>query len=225
MTTKPKKTKAAQPAPVKSAIEYFDVPQGGSEWSELRRGIPTASGFQVLMARGDGKGRTTWMNKLAAEILTGNPSDNYQSADMVRGNTMEAEAREAYAFTRGVEIEQIGFIRNGKFGCSPDGLMAFKGKPRKKGLEIKTKKPELLIPMLQSGKRVLPNEHKAQAQGNIWLAEFDELDLSIYWPALPEYVVKVEPDLPYIAQLKEAAELFEYELRKLVKQLREMRGI
>src|SRR3546814_3942580 len=56
------------------------------------------------------------------------------NAHTERGHEQEPEARSLYAFMRDVEPVQIGFIRRGPLGCSPDSLVAGDGL-----LEIKTK--------------------------------------------------------------------------------------
>ena len=72
-----------------------------------RLGIPTASEFATILAKGRGdaesKTRRTYMAKLAGERLTGDPAENYTNAHFDRGHAMEPEAREMYAFAEGVE--------------------------------------------------------------------------------------------------------------------------
>src|SRR6185312_8191995 len=95
-----------------------------------------------------------------------------------RGKIMEDEARNFYAFTSAVEPERVGFIQNGPRGCSPDSLIGASGM-----LEIKTALPHILIDRIL--KDDAPPEHKAQCQGNLWIAEREWIDLAIYWPRLP----------------------------------------
>lgn len=121
------------------AIEIFDVPQNSPEWYACRLGIPTASMFGTIMAKGrggsgDSKTRWTYMMKLLGERLTGEPCENYTNEHMERGKVMEAEARDWYVFQTDAEVHRVGFIRNGEVGCSPDSLIGTDGM-----LEIKTK--------------------------------------------------------------------------------------
>ena len=46
--------------------------------------------------------RNTYMVQLAAEIFTGELEEGFKSADMLRGNAMEPEARDYYAFLNDV---------------------------------------------------------------------------------------------------------------------------
>ena len=45
------------------------------------------------------------------------------------GTETEQEARDYYAFSKGVEVKEIGFCTDdlGRFGCSPDGLVGDDG--------------------------------------------------------------------------------------------------
>lgn len=137
--------------------------------------------------------------------------ESYSNAHMERGKQMEGEAREYYAFTRNVEPVQIGFVKNGhRAGCSPDALLDDDGL-----LEIKTKLPHLLIPLLQ-GDGSCPPEHKAQCQGALWVTGRRWLDLVIYWPSMPMLVVRVGRDEGYIANLIGEVRAFNAELDEVV---------
>lgn len=194
-------------------IEIFDMDQGGNEWAQARLGIPTASKFATVMAKGEGKIRSEYMRKLAGEIVTGEPMDNFVSAHMERGKAMEDEARDLYAFIHDAEIRRVGFIRNGKKGASPDSLVGTEG-----GLEIKTALPHIQIERLLRGD--LPSEHKAQVQGNIWLAERDYWDFCSYWPKLPLLTVRVFRDDIYIKNMAGEIDRFNDELASMVETIR-----
>jgi hypothetical protein len=181
-------------------MQAFDFEQGSPEWFEARMGIPTASEFSTVMAKGkDGGasvGRATYLHKLAGEILTGEPMDNYSNAYMERGKEFEDEARRLYAFMQDVDPVRVGFIRNGDAGCSPDSLIG-----EKRGLEIKVALPHIQIERLKKG--TLPPEHRAQVQGSIWLCERDGWDFVSYCPKLPLLIVPVDRDDGYIAETVE----------------------
>lgn len=176
-------------------------------------GIPTASQFATVMAKGKGGGesktRRTYMLKLAGERLTGEPMDNYTNSHMERGQAMEAEARNAYAFMRDADPEPVGFIRNNTAGASPDSLLGDDGL-----LEIKTALPHILIDRLLKGG--LPPEHKAQVQGQLWVSERAWCDLVIYWPGLPLFVHRVARDDDYIQGLSKEVARFNAELADVV---------
>lgn len=194
-------------------LKIFDCEQRSPEWFALRAGIPTASEFATLLAKGKGgaesKTRRTYMLKLAGEILTGEPMENYSNHHMERGRIMEAEARDFYAFMKDVEPQPVGFIRNGAKGASPDALVGDDGL-----LEIKTKLPHLLIDLIL--KNEFPPEHMAQCQGQLWVAEREWLDLAVYWPKLPLFVRRIKRDRNYIEKLAHAVKAFNEELHQMV---------
>jgi hypothetical protein len=176
-------------------------------------GLPTASEFATVMASdkggGESKTRRTYMLKLAGEILTGEPMENYSNAHMERGKDMEDEARNLYSFITDAEPERVGFIINGPKGCSPDSLLGSSGM-----LEVKTKLPHLLLDVLI--KDQFPPEHKAQCQGALWVAEREWIDIAVYWPKLPLFVKRAYRDEPYIASLVAAVDDFNTELHEIV---------
>lgn len=194
-------------------IEILDMPQGSPEWFEARRGIPTASEFASVMAKGQGKVRRAYMMKLAAERITGEVQDGFTSRHMERGRALEAEARDLYAFVRGVEPQLVGvFIRDGRIGCSPDALLGDDGM-----LEIKTRLPGLLLEVLDTG--TVPSEHRAQLQGGLWITGRQWCDLVVYWPGMPLCVLRVERDEDYIAELAREVDRFIADLEAVVQRV------
>lgn len=198
-------------------MQILDFEQGSEDWILARLGIPTASEFKSVLASGrDGgasKTRRTYMLKLAGERITGKPADSFTNAHMERGKEMEAEAREAYAFISNVEPRQVGFIRNRAAGCSPDSLIGSDGM-----LEIKTKLPHLLIDVMLKGK--LPSEHRAQCQGQLWVAEREWVDFVAYWPGIRPFIFREHRNETYITELANAVDRFNDELDAIVEQIR-----
>ncbi|WP_348629079.1 lambda exonuclease family protein [Mesorhizobium sp. WSM4311] len=194
-------------------MQIFDCEQGSTEWFACRAGIPTASKFATVMAKGEGKTRSKYLRQLAGELLTGEPMESFTTPHMDRGKTMEDEARETYAFIHDADIRRVGFIRNGDKGASPDSLVGDEG-----GLEIKTALPDIQIERLMSGK--LPPEHKAQVQGNIWISGREWWDFVSYWPKLPMLTVRVFRDDIYIANMSAEIDAFNAELAELVERIR-----
>ena len=93
-------------------MEIVRCEQNSDEWVKARLGLPTASQFSDVLAKGQGKSRRTYMRKLAGERMTGEPAKGFRSADMERGHAMEPEARHYYEFQRGVTVERVGLIKN-----------------------------------------------------------------------------------------------------------------
>lgn len=186
-------------------LEIFDCDQGTPEWHECRRGIPTASRFADVLAKGQGITRRKYLLTLAGEAITGECAESFSNAHMERGHVMEADARNLYAFDHDVEPQLVGFMRRGRAGCSPDSLVGDNGM-----LEIKSKLPHLQLDVLEKGK--LPSEHVAQVQGQLWIAGRDFCDFVSYWPKLPLFCIRVERDDAYISALKQAIADFVGEL-------------
>jgi hypothetical protein len=195
-------------------IEVIDCEQNSPEWLRARMGIPTASAFSDVLAKGEGKTRRTYMLKLAGEIITGEPMESFTNGHTERGHAMEDEARDLYTFQTGASLQRVGFVRNGAVGCSPDSLIGEEG-----GLEIKTKLPHLLIDVILKDK--CPPEHVAQIQGTLWVTGRQWWDIVIYWPGIPLFVKRVTRDETYIQTLAAEVERFTVELDAVVSQIRQ----
>lgn len=205
-------------------IEIFDCAQGSDEWKRVRLAIPTASEFACVLAKGkDGKTessktRKTYLYKLMGECLTGDPADSYSNHHMERGKEQEAEARNLYGFIAECELRQVGFVRNGRKGCSPDCLIDANG-----GLEIKSMLAHLLVELHLDGE--VPPEHKPQIQGNLLVCEREWWDFVAYCPKMKPFIKRVYRDEPYITALSAAIDIFNNELDTMlaVLQGRELR--
>lgn len=200
-------------------IEVFDaIEQGTPEWFAARAGLVTASKFQTVQAKGKDGGRSVtrydYMRQLAGEILTGEPApEGYSNAFMERGHELEDEARSYFALKRNADPHQVGFIRNGRMGCSPDSLLG-----ENAGLEIKVAIPAVQIERLQRGE--LPTEHKAQVQGSMLVTGRPVWHFVSYCPKLPTLILDVPRDDEYLAQLAKAIEAFNTELDAMVDSIR-----
>lgn len=194
-------------------LQIIECDQNSEEWYLARAGIPTASEFSTVMAKGEGKTRRTYMFKLAGEIITGQPVQSYSNAAMERGHEMEPEARDAYQFMTDADIQLVGFIRNGQKGASPDCLVGSDGLG-----EFKSKAPHILIEVLL--KDQFPPEHKAQCQGALWVAEREWIDIVCYWPRMPLFVKRAFRDEEYIANLAGEVDRFNDELAETVEKIR-----
>lgn len=199
-------------------MEIFNCDQNSDEWLRARLGLPTASMFATILAKGKSGGesitRKKYLYQLAGEIITGEPTENYTNGYMERGHAMEDEARSMYAFVADVDPQRVGFIKNGNKGCSPDSLVGDNG-----ALEIKTKAPHILIEALFRADGI-PPEHIAQVQGVMWVAEREWLDFIAYFPRMPLFQKRVYRDDYYIANLSNAVDEFNAELADIVERVR-----
>jgi len=199
------------------SIQIIDCVQGTPEWHAARLGIPTASEFATVMAKGEGKTRAKYMRRLAAEIITGTLAETYTNAHMERGHVQEDEARCLYAMQYDIDPQQVGFIRNGSKGCSPDSLIGTDG-----GLEIKCCLPDIQIERIE--RDGIPPEYRAQVQGSIWVCEREWWDFMSYSPGLPPVVRRVKRDNGYIANLAGEVDRFNDDLAALVDRVRRYGG-
>lgn len=227
-TTTKKATKPKTAPEPKSELVIFDCEQGTSEWFDCRLGIPTASNFAAIMATGrngdESLMRANLLHRLAGEQITGVVGEEeYRSFAMNRGKALEDEARESYCRRKDAVAKRVGFGRNFSglklCGASPDALLGFDG-----GLEIKTMRPDLLIPLLSRPTLTMP-QHKAQVQGNMLVFEREWWDLTIYAGAkMPAADIRIYRDDSYINDLHNQIQIFNHDLKKLVERLRNMRA-
>lgn len=199
------------------SLQIITCDQNSPEWFQARMGIPTASMFGTVMAKGKDGGasatRKNYLFKLAGEIISGEPMENYQNANMERGHEMEKEARSWFAFLSDSPLERVGFIRNGQKGCSPDSLIGADGM-----VEFKSNQPHIIIDLIL--KDQFPPEHMAQCMGALWIAEREWIDLCCYWPSMPKFVQRLHRDEAYIAKLSAAIDAFNDELQEIVSRIR-----
>lgn len=196
-------------------LEIIDVPQGSPEWRQARAGVVTASCFADVLAKGQGKTRRTYMMKLAGELITGEATESYSNGHMERGNAMEEEAVSLYEMRFDVECARVGFMRNGRVGCSPDRLLG-----DKRLVQIKTALPHIHAETLLAGE--MPSGHRAQVQGELWVSGRESSDFVQYWPRMPLFVKTVHRDERYICELERECAAFVQELDDVVARLRAM---
>lgn len=192
---------------------YNDIEQGTEQWRKIRCGLPTASMFKAILAKGEGKTRKSYLHRLAAEIVTGEPMESFSSGAMDRGRQMEEEARNFYSFLSDADTQLVGFVRNGKKGASPDSFVGSDGL-----LEIKTQRGDLLVETLFKGG--FPSEHIAQVQGQLWVSERSWCDLIVYWPGMPPFIKRANRDDAYIKTLSAAVDQFNEELAAIVEKIK-----
>lgn len=196
-------------------MKVFEFEQGSPEWHSIRAGRPTASNFDMLVtSKGEvSKQRTKYLYRLAGERITGMPEDSYQTLAMIRGNEVEAEAREFYELLRG-PVRQVGFCLDDSdsYGASPDGLIGDDG-----CLEIKC--PNLSTHVGYLIEEKLPTEYFQQVQGQLLVTGMKWSDFVSYFPGMKPLIIRVERDEGFIESLK--SELIEFcsELEHIVRNL------
>lgn len=195
-------------------LDVLHIEQGTPEWHAARLGVPTASRLGDIMAKGragkgHGKARHSYMCQLAAERITGEVTEIPYTAAMERGHQMEPEARRAYEFITEREVSEIGFVKRGGFGASPDGLVGTDG-----GLEIKSKAPHLLVDLIH--RNATEPQHVAQCEGCMFATGRQWWDLLYFWPGMPIHIVRVERDDYRMAEIEVAVREFGADLDAMV---------
>lgn len=187
---------------------HIECDQYSDAWWTARRGIPTASEFSRICTPAKlayAAGAKSYICELIADRLRddyGAPVDEYVSAAMVKGKTLEPEARKFYGLIRGVKPVQAGFCLSDcrRIGCSPDALVGEDG-----GLEGKSPEPRTHVAWLLAG--VVPPEHVAQVHGSLIVTGRKWWDFMSYCPGFPELRITVEPD-ETTERLRECLALF-----------------
>lgn len=162
-------------------------------WWQARRGVPSASNAaKVYTSQGKASAsQSQYIADLIAEHYDpcyGVVSD-YQSAAMKNGSMMEPESRRYYEFDTGLKVQEVGFCvtDDGRFGCSPDGLVGDDG-----GLECKSPQHNTQVKYLLAGK--VPAEYLPQVHWSLVVTGRAWWDFISYAVGLPKLVVRVERD-------------------------------
>lgn len=200
--------------------------QESADWMAARAGCFTASRASDLMAKtrsGPSASRGNLLTLLAVERLTGQCVETYRNAAMDRGIELEAEARDMYAFDRGVVVEEAGFIPHPmvpRCGCSPDGLIGDDGL-----LEIKC--PASMakhLDALRTGAHAV--EYRWQLQHQLYVTGRKWVDVASYDPRFPDglqlAVTRVTRDEAAIAELAAEIRKADAEVEAMVAELTRM---
>lgn len=197
-------------------MEIIDVIQGSPEWLQARCGLVTASRFGDVLAAPSTSRRKTYLKKLLAERDTGQPQEEYKNDAMAMGNETESFAREYYERVTRTKVIQVGFVRDGEVGASPDGLIGLDGM-----IEIKCPYNSTHLDYIIDDK--LPSVYVPQVQGQLWICKRKWCDFVSYAPMCrrPIWIIRVERDEKYIEKLQEAVRTFFDELHTLESKLEE----
>jgi hypothetical protein len=106
-------------------------------------------------------------------------------------------------------IEKVGFCTtdDGTLGCSPDRFVG-----TKKGLEIKTGNPDIMIDYYLNGK--LEQAHRPQVQASLYVTGMDAWDIMLYTPDMKPIIITVGRNKSYITTMCGLLERFNQELAK-----------
>jgi len=171
-------------------MQIHECDQLSDSWWTLRRGVPTASEFSSILTPKTMKlsaGAMTYTCKLIGDTFDPRypRKDGPATAAMRDGTEMEPFSRRWYEFERNVTVRQVGFVTtdDGRFGCSPDGLVGSEG-----GIQLKNPQPHVQVRYLLEGG--LPDEHKCQVHGELAVSGREWWDFVSHCEGLPPLIVR-----------------------------------
>jgi putative phage-type endonuclease len=198
------------------------IEQGSPEWFAQRCGKVTASCIADMMAKtktGWGASRLIYRAKLVAERLTGIVEKGYSNAAMEWGSAMEADARTAYEFYRGVDVVLAEFVTHPTIamsGASPDGYVGDDGL-----VEIKCPNTATHIETLLG--QAVPGKYNLQCQWQLACTGRAWVDWVSFDPRMPEemrlFVRRIERDEARIKDICDHVECFLQEIDATVAEL------
>lgn len=197
--------------------------QRSDEWHRHRLGRVTASRVSDLMARtksGWSASRTNYMAQLICELLTGEQQEKFETPPMIWGQSIEPQARAAYAFLTDAEVVETGFIDHPSipmFGASPDGLVGETGL-----VEIKCPSTSTHIDTLLG--ETVPGKYLTQMQVQMACTGRAWCDFVSFDPRLPAdlqlWVKRIDRDEAMIREIEAEVQAFLAELEAKVTALR-----
>lgn len=202
-------------------IETAD--QRSADWFAARLGFATSSKFRAVVSKlktgKPAQARIDYAIEVLTERLSGQPTPHFTTAAMQWGIDQEPAARIEYEFSRSVEVIETGFHRHPSIaaGASPDGLVGDDGL-----IEIKCPSSVVHVETWLGG---MPDDHRAQVQGQLWITGRAWCDFVSFDPRLPKelqlYVQRIERDDIFIANLDLEVRAFLAEVDDLERQLME----
>jgi exodeoxyribonuclease (lambda-induced) len=193
-------------------MKIYNMAQGSEEWNEVRRGKITASKMSCVISAGEA--RSTYMNKLISQIITGDIEPHFCSQAMKWGIEKEPLALDIYGAVNGVSVQLVGFVEKNNFiGVSPDGML-------EDGLvEVKCPNTETFIEYFKKG--TLPAKYKAQVNCQMWVCEKSWCDFVVYDPRIVKgyWEVRVDRDDEYIDKMETKVNLFIEEMNDIIDKL------
>lgn len=183
-----------------------DHEQRSEGWHADRCGHVTASNFHDVIALGKGgkplKARDDYLMKLVTERLTGQQEAGPNSFSLQWGKDAEPFARAAFEAETGLIVTESPFVKHPTIkwvGSSPDGLIG-----RDDGYESKCPKDSRVH--LQTIRDGMPEEHKPQVQGGMWVTGRKRWHFVSFDPRMPDhlrlYHEVIQRDEDYIKRLE-----------------------
>lgn len=185
-------------------MEILDLEQGSEEWLAVRAGLPTASNFAKMITSTGALSKSIdgYATTLAAEMYAGKPLNEFEATPwMERGNELEQRAADNYSVMFDCDLQTVGFVKDGDWGCSPDRFVGDDGL-----VEIKCLKAENHIDAIMYHKKhgKIPTKYVQQVQGQMLICQRKWCDLVFYHPDLPLLTIRTTPEAKVVNGLIEA---------------------
>lgn len=162
--------------------------QRTEEWHAERCGHVTASKFGDVLAVGRTgkplKAREDYLMQLVTERITGQQETGLTSYSLKWGQEAEPFARSEFEAETGLIVIESPFVQHPTIkwvGCSPDGLIGDDA-----GYESKCPKNSAIhLATIRDG---MPEEHKAQVQGCMWVTGRSKWHFVSFDPRMPQHL-------------------------------------
>lgn len=173
-------------------MQVHNFAQRTQDWWDIRRGVPTASRFDAILTPKTAKPSASqegYICELIAERFAAQwpPMETpILSHAMAYGVENEPRARAWYGFATDHDVREVGFCMadDGRFGCSPDGLIGEVG-----CLELKCPQPATHIRYLLDGG--LPSEYRCQVHGQLIVTGCEWNDFVSFCDGFPALRIRV----------------------------------
>lgn len=203
-------------------MKIVNVEQGTPEWLASRAGKVTASMIENVLAGPTTAARLNYQAQIVAEILTGKPQGSvYVNEAMRFGTEQEPFARSAYEVTRGVLVDQVGFVYHptiDRAGASPDGLVG-------EGL-VEIKCPQMATHLQYQIEQKIPPKYQKQMLWQMACTEKNWCDFISFRPELPEklqlLVIRFDRDDKEIKKIETEVMKFLKEADQLLEKLNDL---
>jgi putative phage-type endonuclease len=202
--------------------------QRTEDWFAARLGKVTASRVADVLARtktGYSASRANYLTQLVLERVTGTKFEGFTSAAMQWGIDQEPFARAAYEASKGVLVDEVGFIPHPTIeasGASPDGLVGADGMVEIKCPDSKTALECWLSADPVESKYFTQMQWQMACAGRFWC------DYVVFDPRMPAkaqlFVYRVERDDKWIKETEIEVKKFLAEVDAKVAALRKIIG-
>jgi putative phage-type endonuclease len=201
--------------------------QRSEEWFQARLGKVTASRVADIVAKtksGYSTSRANYMAELVCERLTNSRGASFTNSAIQWGVDNEPLAVKSYEASRGVLVEQVGFIPHpllANSGASPDGYVGDEGL-----IEVKCPLTSTHIDTILTN--VIPNRYYHQMQWQMACTRRQWCDYISFDPRMPQnmqlHVQRVQRDQNVILELETEVAKFLVEVEVKVMELKNKFG-